>query len=178
LSPWPPHPHFPPGAVGGHFFDMSAITDFTYDFSTNPSVAYVRLLIADTVNTDAQPAIFSDSEINAFYVIQMSQFQSSMFFSGPAGRNLPSMPLSYLRVAALALDSLASNKARLSSITKLLDVSLSPEKAAAALRTQAQEYRTVDDESGAFVIIEQCSTQWAFVDRYWAQVQRQTGGSF
>ncbi len=157
---------------------MPAIIDFTYDFNTNPTVAYVRLLIADTVNTDAQPAIFSDTEINAFYVIQMSQFQSSMFFSGPAGRNLPASPLSYLRVAALALDALASNKARLSSITKLLDVSLSPDKAAVALRDQAAEYRKIDDESGAFVMIEQCNTQWAFIDRYWAQVQRQTGGGF
>lgn len=168
---------FPPMlAAVAHFLFMAMTSPFTYDFDTNPQVAYVRLLISDTVNTDEQPAIFSDTEISAFYVIQMSQFQSSMFFSGPAGRNLPSQPLSYLRVAALALDSLASNKARLSSITKLLDVSLSPDKAALALRTQAQEYRTVDDESGAFVIFEQVTTVWSFRDRFWSQVQRQTGG--
>ncbi len=155
---------------------MAATVPFSYSFDSNPLVAYVRLLISDTVNTDANPAIFSDTEITAFYAIQQSQFQSSMFFSGPAGRNLPLSPVSYLRVAALALDSLASNKSRLSSITQLLDVHLSPDKAANALRAQAAEYRAVDDDAGAFSIIEQVTTGWAFEQRFWSQIQRQQGG--
>lgn len=146
---------------------------FTYDLENNPAVAYVRLLIADTVEATA---VFSDEEIVAAGRIQQSVFQSSMLYSSrSSGRaTLPSSPISYLRIAALLLDALAANKARLSSLTKLLDVSLSPSAAAASLREQAQQYRTVDDESGAFVIIEQCSTSWSFADRFYKTIQRQT----
>lgn len=140
-------------------------------------IANVRLLIPDTVNDPSQNLpIYSDEEIQAFYNIQASQFQSSMFYSAPAGQNLPNLPLSYLRVAALAIDTLANNSARLAIITKLLDVQLSPKDAAAALASRAQSLRTTDDESGAFVMIEQVNTVFAFFDRYWKQVQRQTGG--
>lgn len=149
---------------------------FTYDFTTAPDISYVRLLIPDTVNTVAQPCIFQDDEINAFFTIQRLQFQSSMFFSGSAGRNLPNSPVSYLRVAAMAIDTIASNSARIGLIQQLLDVKLAPEKAAAALRAQAQAYRDTDDNAGAFFIIEQVSTGWAFVQRFWNQVQRQQGG--
>ncbi len=150
---------------------------FTYDFATNPQVAYVRLLIPDTVNDPTKNLpIFSDEEIQAFYVIQLSQFQSSMFFSARAGLNLPATPLSYLRVAALAIDTIASNAAQLSIVTKLLDVNLNPRDASAALAARANQYRQTDDESGAFVVIEQCSTTWATQDRWWRQWQRQQGG--
>lgn len=155
---------------------MPATVPFSYDFTSNPLIANIRLLIPDTVNTDAQPAVFSDTEITAFYNIQQSQFQSSMFFSWPAGRNLPSQPVSYLRVAALALDTLANNSAQLGIITKLLDVSLSPKDAAQALAARADSLRKTDDESGAFIIVEQVNSVWAFIDRYWKQVQRQTAG--
>jgi hypothetical protein len=148
---------------------------FSYQFGNNPQIDYVRLLISDTQELNH---IFEDSEISMAYSIQGAQFQSSMFFSPPAGRNLPSSPVSYLRVAALLLDSLASNKARLSSITQLLDVHLAPSVAAKALRDQAQAYRDTDDNSGAFMVIEQCPTTWAFQDRFWNQWQRQSGGGF
>lgn len=147
---------------------------FTYDFLTNANVAYVRLLTADTQQADA---IFSDEEINAFYRIQQSQFQTGMFFSGVAGTILPATPVSYLRVAALALDAIASNKSRLSSITQLLDVKLDPSKAAQALRDQAAAYRETDDNAGAFAIIEQVNDQWSFRDRWWKEFQRQQVGS-
>lgn len=145
---------------------------FSYDFSANPLVAYVRLLIADT----QAPGIFSDEEVTAAYSIQASQFQSGMYFSGAAGLNLPNQPVSYLRVAALLLDSLASNAARLASVTKLLDVTLGPDKAAASLRAQAKQYRETDDDAGAFVLIEQVNDSFSFADRYWKTWQRQAGG--
>lgn len=150
---------------------MAAPT-YTYGYGANPPVDYPRLLISDTGPT----WIFADEEINSAFLIQQNQFQSSMFFSTNDGRYLPALPVSYLRVAALLLDSLASNKARLSSITQLLDVHLDPSKAAKALQDQAAAYRATDDDAGAFAIIEQCPTQWAFEDRYWKQVQRQSGG--
>ena len=148
---------------------------FSYQFGANPTIDYVRLLISDTQELNH---IFEDSEINAAYQINAAQFQRSMFYSPPAGRNLPSQPISYLRCAALLLDALAANKSRLSSITQLLDVKLSPNVAAKSLREQAQSYRDVDDNSGAFMIIEQCPTVWAFYDRFWNQQQRQSGGGF
>ncbi len=145
---------------------------FSYQFGNNPQIDYPRLLISDTQSVDH---IFEDSEILACYQICQSFFQSSMFFTVPGGANLPSSPVSYLRVAALLLDSLAANKSRLSSITQLLDVKLDPSKAAIALRDQATAYRDVDDNSGAFVIIESVNNYWSFRDRFWAQVQRTTG---
>jgi hypothetical protein len=146
---------------------------FTYDFDNNPTVGYIRLLIADT---DSANPIFSDEEITAAYRIQQSTFQSSMkYSSGSSGAILPSTPVSYLRVAALLLDALAANKSRLSSITQLLDVKLNPDKASSALRDQATQYRTVDDESGAFMVIEQCTTSFGFLDRFYKTVQRQAG---
>ena len=144
---------------------------FSYDFVANPQVAYVRLLIADT--SVAQP-IFQDEEINAGYAIQNSTFQSSQFFSPPGGNTLPIGPVSYLRVAALMLDAVASNKARLASIKQLLDVKMDSSDAAIQLRAQAAEYRSVDDNSGAIMIIEQCSTDWAVRDRFFKQVARQS----
>ena len=144
---------------------------FTYSFTTNPLVAYVRLLISDT----QAPGIFSDEEIGAFYNIQASTWQTSMFFSFPAGATLPSQPVSYVRVAALALDTLAANLSRLASVTQLLDVHLAPAAASKALRDQAAEYRAIDDDAGAFAVIECCPTSWAFQDRYWKCIQRQSG---
>lgn len=143
---------------------------FSYQFGANPQIDYIRMLISDTQCTDH---IFEDSEILAAYNIQAAQFQSSMLYSGTMGASLPSQPVSYLRVAALLMDCLASDKARLGGVTKLLDVSLGQEKIAVNLRAQAAAWREVDDNSGAFMIIEQCSTTWSFQDRWIRQIQRQ-----
>lgn len=149
---------------------------FTYNFDTNPAIAFVRLLIPDTVdNPTKNLPLFSDEEISAFYQIQAAQFQSSMFYSFQAGRNLPQQPLSYLRVAALALDTIANNSAMLVVVTKLLDVQLSTQ-AAALLAQRAQSYRDTDDNAGAFVVVEQCFTTWGTRDRFWDQIARQQGG--
>lgn len=145
---------------------------FTYAAcdGTNDAIDLVRALIADTV---ASGHIFEDSEILGFYRIQAAQFQSGQAYSGAAGANLPATPVSYLRVAALALDALASSKSRLSSVTEILDVKLSPAAAAKALHDQAAAYREVDDNSGAFAIIEQVKTTFDYKNRFWAQVMRQ-----
>lgn len=158
------------GLVAFGFSSMA----FTYQFGANPQIDYIRLLVSDTVDLNH---VFEDSELLAFYQIQQLTWQSSMRYSDTGGTYLPTSPVSYLRVAALALDSLAANKARLSSITQLLDVKLDPSKAAKALSDQAKAYREVDDDSGAFAIIEMVHDQWSFQDRWWSQVQRQAGGT-
>jgi len=155
---------------------------FSYGFGSNPPIDYPRLLISDTQEFAPAPNnttpiyVFADQEIQAATAITQLPFQSAQYFSYPAGQTIPTSPVSYLRIAALLLDSLAANKARLSSIQKLLDVELDPVKAAGVLRDQAAEYRKIDDESGAFFIIEQVNDSWSFADRYWKQVQRQSGG--
>jgi hypothetical protein len=153
---------------------------YTYQNGANPYIDFPRLLIPDTSflpNVSPPQMIFSDQEIQAFYQIQMSTFQSGMFFSANMGRSLPSLPLSYVRVAALALDTLANNKGKLGNVIKLLDVSLDWSKAAQILRDGAKTYREIDDDAGAFVIIEQTPTDWAFATRWWNQFQRQTAGA-
>lgn len=147
---------------------------FTYIPGT--PIFYVRLLVPDT--NSASP-IFSDEEINGFLQINMMTWQSSMYYSQLSGTvDLPACPSNFLRAAALALQSLAGNSARLAAVTKLLDVSLNPAASTKALQAQAQMYLNMDDNSGAFAIYEQCTTEWAFRDRWLAQLQRQTGGSF
>jgi hypothetical protein len=148
---------------------------FTYNScdGTNDQVDFVRLLCSDTQSLNH---IFEDTEITGAYRIQQAQFQSGQFYSGPAGKNLPATPVSYLRVAALLLDALAANKARLASIKQLLDVRLDSSDASIQLRATAAEYREVDDNSGAFVIIEQVNDWPSFRDRFWKTVQRQSGG--
>lgn len=147
--------------------------------SPNPPIDYVRLLVSDTQEFAADGVtrayIWDDAEILAATNIQSGVFQSSQFYSGGAGATLPTGHVSYLRVAALLLDALAASRSRLSSVVGLLDVKLDVAKAADALRAQAAQYRQVDDDSGAFAIIEQCPTTWSVYDRFWAQVQRSQG---
>lgn len=146
----------------------------SWSYTPGTPIFYVRLLIPDTSSDNP---IFSDEEINGFMQINSMTWQSSMFNSYQGGvTNLPQTPSNFLRAAALALQSLAGNSARLAAISQLLDVKLSPQAAAAALLQVAQKYLDMDDNSGAFAIYEQCNTEWAFRDRWIAQLQRQTGG--
>lgn len=143
---------------------------FSYQLGANPTIDFPRLLVGDTQESGH---IFEDEEITSATTLISLQYQSSMQFSNGAGRNLPSTPVSYLRVAAILLDALAASKSRL-ALTKLLDATVSFTAVAKALREQAQEYRDVDDNAGAFMIIEQCNTGFSFLDRFYKQVQRQT----
>jgi hypothetical protein len=82
---------------------------------------------------------------------------------------------SYYRAAALLLDALAANKALLSSVTKLLDVSLSPDKAAIQLRTTADDYRDIAANDGSFAIAEMVVNQFSERERLWKQMLRIEG---
>lgn len=151
----------------------------------NPPIDYPRLLVSDTVQFAADGVtpiyIFSDQEILSMEQIVMGVFQSGQFFNsvggppggGSLGAFLPAQPIPYYRVAGMLLNSLASNSARLASVTQLLDVKLSPGLAAKALKDQAQAYFDQDDNSGAFVIIEQVNDDFSFRDRYWKTWLRQ-----
>jgi hypothetical protein len=146
---------------------------FSYGLGANPLIDYPRLLISDTQETNY---VFEDEEITAARTICGLNWQSGMQYSPPSGANLPTLPINYLRIAALLLDALAANKSRLASIKQLLDVKMDSSDAAIQLRATAAEYRDVDDNSMAFVIIEQCHDLASFRERWWKQVQRQTAG--
>ena len=153
---------------------------FSFD-PTVPCWSWARILVGDTVQfapNGNRVYIFEDQEYAAMATILTQQWQSSQFYSPPAGQFLPSQPIPWLRVAALALDSMAANKSYLASVQELLDVKLDASKSADALRKQAQSYRDQDDNSGAFMIIEQVNDSFSLYDRYWKQVQRQQGIGF
>ena len=147
----------------------------------NPPIDYIRGLVSDTVEfapDGVTPVyIFSDQEIQMFTAMQSQAlgWQSTQYYSPPAGAFLPSAPTGYLRIAATMLNALASNKSRLASIKKLLDVQLDSSDAAIQLRDTSQMYLDMDDNSGAVAIIEMVNDYFSFRDRFWKQVQRQSG---
>lgn len=143
---------------------------------TQDQIDFPRILAMDTQEFApdgvTRAYVFEDSEITGVTRLQSLQFQSGMFYSGPMGANLPASPVSYLRVAAILLDALAANKAKLANALMVLDVKVNTQAAAQELRAQAESYRAIDDDAGAFVIIEQCSDVFSFRDRFWKTVQR------
>jgi hypothetical protein len=154
---------------------------FSYGFGSNSIIDPIRMLISDTQQygpDGSTPAwIFADQEIQMAYAVQAGTWQSGQRWSPPTGQQtLPSVPVSPFRVAAILLESLASNKARLASIASMLDVRLGNDKAAQELRALAKQYRQNDDESGAFAIIEQVNDVFSFRQRFWKEVQRQQAG--
>jgi hypothetical protein len=166
------------------FAVLAMANDFTFGPSQspptiNPQIDYVRGLIADTVEFDANGNriyIWSDTEIQMFTQMQAALgWQSTQFYSPPAGAFLPSSPVGYLRIAATMLNAQASNSAKFAIIVQLLDVKLDASKAAKAFQDTAQRYLDMDDNSGAVVIIEMVQDYFSFRDRFWKQVQRQSG---
>jgi hypothetical protein len=155
---------------------------FTYQGGLNPPIDFPRFIISDTQEFAADGTtpiyVFSDQEILTATKIEMSVWQSGQFWSGPQGvtplQNSQVIP--WRRIGATLLDSMAANKAKLSSVLQILDVKLNPNLAAKALMDQAAALREADDNSGAFVLIEQVNDWWSFSDRYWKTVQRQSAG--
>jgi len=154
---------------------------FSYGAGSNPPVDYPRLLVSDTQEFAPDGVtrlyVFEDSEILAAAAIASNVWQSAQFFSGVGGVTAFSgNPTQYLRTAATLLFSLSANNARLAAIKQILDVKVDATDAAVQMRETAQSYLDLDDNSGAFVIIEQVNDPFSFRDRFWKQVQRQTAG--
>jgi hypothetical protein len=147
---------------------------FTYNFNTNLPLSQVRLLIMDT---DSSQPIFDDDEITQFLQMKSSQslYQSPQAVATGISVPAPVQVYSIYGAAALALMSMASNKAYLSSITKLLDVSLDPSKSQAALKAMAQSYLDMDDNLGHFAIAEMVQDQFSARERVYKQFLRLYG---
>lgn len=147
---------------------------FNYDPTTQ--LGQIRLLVADT---DYTHPIFQDEEVQAAMAIESSQ---NLYISGMASPNGARGPVgvnvtSTLRSAAVLLDALASNKARLSGVIELLDVKLSFKDAAIQLHVQAENYRTVEANQGHFAIAEQIFDQFGARERTWKQLLRLEAGA-
>lgn len=162
---------------------MSYVPIFTYNGGQNPIPDYLRMMISDTqeyLPDGVTPGyVFSDQEINTAVQIEASTFQSAQFYTPPGGIALPQgVVMPWRRIAATLIDCMVANKAKLASIKRILDVQLDSSDAAKWLQAQAKTYRDTDDNSGAIFIIEQVNNEWALYQRYWAQVQRQSGVPF
>lgn len=149
---------------------------FTYTPGANDPLSSVRLLVADT---DSTHPIFTDDEVNLALFQESSQqlFVSAQAISSGMSVS-PPIPqvLSVWRAAALLLDSLAANKARLAAVNELLDVKLSADKASQALRDTANEYREREENAGHFAIAEMVMDIFASRERVWKQLLRLYGG--
>ena len=153
---------------------------FSYQFGANPPIDYPRIMISDTqqfLPDGVTPGyVFADQEIQAITQVVFSTFQSAQFYSPPQGQYLPQgVVMPWKRIAAQLLDCMASNKAKLASIKRILDIQLDSSDAAKWLQAQAKAYRDDDDNCGGFFIIEQVANEWALSQRYWNQVARQQG---
>ena len=156
---------------------------WSFQNGDNPPIDFPRIMTGDM---DPDKPIFQDEQILAVEQICVQPFQSGMFWSTPngaigggtLGTMLPQIPINYNRTAAYMLTSMAARQAWPSAVTQLLDVKLNGKAASDALRAIAKDYLDLDDNSGAFMIIEQVNNDWSFRDRFWKQWQRQSAGSF
>lgn len=156
---------------------------FSYQGGANPPIDIPRFMISDTqefLPDGVTPGyVFADSEILMATQLVYSPFQSTQYYTPPAGAFLPQgVVMPWYRIAAALIDSMAANKSKLASIKRILDVQLDSSDAAKWLQAQAKTYRDVDDNSGAIFIIEQVNNEWSLFQRYWNQVQRQQGVPF
>lgn len=142
---------------------------FSYDFTNNPTVATVRLLVSDTSNVSPLP-IWQDEEINA----ALNLFSSQNIIIGLSGYS-PAVPVSqvysYRRTAAALLRSLASNKARLTA-TGILDVKLNAQQAAQALSKIADDYILSEENDGYFAVAEMVQDSFSMRERLWKMLYR------
>ncbi len=140
---------------------------FSYDFTSNPTVATVRLLVSDTVNVPPLP-IWQDEEISAV----LNLFNSQNIIVGLSGFNIAvPQTFSYRRAAATLLRSLAGNKARMATVG-LLDAKLSGPAAAAALQKIADDYVTSEENDGYFAVSEMVQNPFSMRERITAMLLR------
>jgi hypothetical protein len=141
------------------------VMSFSYQFGANPQIDYPRLMVGDT---DSTKPIFDDLEI-------LSAYQIDQAVCFPAVSTLVSQTWgtpSYRRAAAVLLDALAANKARLSAALEVLDIKIDAGKAAIQLRASAQQLRDTEADSGIFAIAEQYNDQFSGRERIWKQLLR------
>jgi hypothetical protein len=142
---------------------------FTYDFTNNPTIATVRLLVSDTVDVAPLP-IWQDEEISP--ILQMFSSQGIIVgLSGYTPAVPPTQVYSYRRAAATLLRSLAGNKARMATVG-LLDAKIDGAAAANALRAIADDYVTSEENDGYFAVAEMVQDAFSMRERLWKMLYR------
>lgn len=141
---------------------------FTYNFGANLQIDAPRMMVGDT---DSTHAIFQDEEILMAY-----QIDQAICVNPVAVLAIQTFGnVSFRRAAAVLLDALAANKARLASALEVLDIKIDASKAAKELRATAQCLRDTEMNSGIFGIAEQYNTEFAGRERIWKQLLRLQG---
>jgi hypothetical protein len=142
---------------------------FSFDPANNPTIARVRGMVFDAVNTPPYP-IWQDEEIQMY----LNMFSSQGVIIGLSGFNL-AVPLvySYGRTAAILLRGLAANQGRMATVG-LLDAKLNGKAAADALRAIATDYVTSEENDGYFAVSEMAVNNFSMRERLTAQLLRRS----
>lgn len=146
----------------------------SFSYTPGTPVFYVRSLIPDTNSTRS---IFSDEEINGFLYLNSSQFLyvSAMAVQGGAAPIPPVQVYSFYRTAAMAIDVIASDRAKLATLQQVLDIKIDGGKAQASLHEIAESLRTQEDNLGHFAIAEMTFDPFAARERTLNQLLRIQG---
>lgn len=147
---------------------------FTYDFTANLLLSQVRMLVPDT---DATHPIFNDDEVNQALYLTSSQglYVAAQAAAGGSNRNTTPLIYSVRMAAALLIDALASNKAKLAVVEQILDVKIDPSRAQKALHEQAECLRDQERKLGSFAIAEVVTDSFSARERWYAQILRIEG---
>ena len=144
---------------------------FSYDWSTNPTLAQIRLMVFDTTNTEPGTPIWQDEELMG--VLQVCS--STNIIVGLSGYTL-AVPVtqifSFGRAAAMLLNGLAADKGRM-AVAGLLDAKMNFQQASAALKAIAQQYIDQEVSAGYFAISEMVQDPFSMRERLWKQLYRQ-----
>lgn len=143
---------------------------FTYDLVNAYDLSVVRLLVFDT--NSAAP-IFEDIEVTTALQYESSQ-NLIVALSGYTLRQPAKLIYSHRRAAAMLLRSLAANKARLATISGLLDVKLNAAQAAQQLNALADQYINDEANAGYFAISEMVVNNFSMRERLVAMLYRFT----
>jgi hypothetical protein len=143
---------------------------FSYSFDSNPTVAYCRLLVFDTVYDPPNLPIWQDEEIAAVLALFNSQ-NNIIGLSGYYPAIPPTQQFSYLRAAATLLRGLAAQQGRMATVG-LLDAKVNGPAAAAALRAIADDYIQQEENGGYFAVAEMVQDAFSMRERLWKMLYR------
>lgn len=143
---------------------------FTYDWSSNATIAQVRLMVGDTDPTPPGP-YFQDAEIMGALQVNSSQ----NIIIGLSGYT-PAIPVaqqySFARAAAMLLSGLGATRAR-NLFRQVTGVTIDGGAASKALCALGDSYITRENQQGYFAVAEMCVDQFSYRERLTAMLLRQ-----
>lgn len=141
---------------------------FSYDWTGNPTVAQVRMMVGDTVNTVQVPAIWQDEEIQGALNANNSQ---NIIVALSGYRPAVPQTFSFGRTAAMLLRGLGAAKAAI-VVSRALDVNVAPAAAASALDKLAQSIIDQENSAGFFAVAEMGNSQFWYRERLYNMLLR------